>query len=250
MLKNQLLKIFKPSSKEPFEKLYEDENVFIINKPAGIMVHADGRGEETTIADMVREAYPSIIGVGEDDRPGIVHRLDRETTGAMVICKTEEAFKKMKNKFKEHQIRKVYRAIVEGNIKNDTGVIDTPIARAKSDFRKKSAVDMYSQDHRGEEREAITRYKVLERSPDKKFTYIEIYPLTGRTHQIRVHMRSIRHPIIGDELYGSRSSLQFAPRTMLHAYRIEFLLRSKDIKVEAPVPKDMAECLDKLFKMC
>lgn len=250
MLKNQLAKIFKSAAKEPFEKLYEDDNIFIINKPSGIMVHGDGRSEEKTIADIVREVYPEIVGVGEDDRPGIVHRLDRDTTGVMVICKNEEAFKKMKNKFKEHQVRKVYRAIVEGNIKNDTGVIDTPIARAKSDFRKKSAVDPYSHDHRGEERDALTRYKVLERSPDKKFTLIEIYPLTGRTHQIRVHMRSIRHPIIGDELYGSKNSLEYAGRTMLHALRIEFTLRSKDIKVEAPIPKDMSDCLDKLFKMC
>ena len=250
MLKNQLAKILGLGSKNPFDILYEDDNIFIINKPSGIMVHADGRGEEVTIADLVRDNYPDLVGVGEDDRPGIVHRLDRDTTGVMVICKTDEAFRKMKNKFKAHQVRKVYRAIVEGNIKNDTGIIDTPIARAKSDFRKKSVVDPYSQDHRGEEREAVTKYKVLARSEDKKFTYIEVYPETGRTHQIRVHMRSIRHPIIGDDLYGSRGGKEVAPRTMLHAFRIEFTLRNKDIKVEAAIPKDMGACLDKLFKMC
>ncbi len=250
MSNNQLATDLYKKKAFPFEVLYEDDNIFIMNKPAGVMVHADGRSDEETLADIIRKSMPELVGVGEDDRPGIVHRLDRDTTGVMVICKTQEAFKKMKNKFKEHHVKKVYRAIVEGNIRNETGVIDTPIARAKSDFRKKSVVDPYSQDYRGEEREAVTRYKVIQRSEDKKFTYIEVYPETGRTHQIRVHMRSIRHPIIGDDLYGSRLGKDEATRTMLHARSIEFTLRNKDIKVESPIPADMEQCLDKLFKMC
>ncbi len=235
---------------QPYDILLETPDFVLINKHAGIMVHADGRSEEKTLADFILEKYPDVAGVGENERWGIVHRLDRETSGVMIICRTVEAFTKIKNLFKDHKVKKVYHAIVEGNIKNDTGVIDSAIARAKSDFRKKSVVDPYSQDYRGEEREAVTRYKVLARSADKKFTYVEIYPVTGRTHQIRVHMRSIRHPIIGDELYGSKKSLEYASRTVQHSYRLEFTFKNQDFKMLCDEPRDMKETLDKLFKMC
>lgn len=247
------------------EVLYEDDRVVIINKPSGIMVHGDGRVQEETLADIIARQFPYMLGIGQDieldhdgegeanekintiQRPGIVHRLDRETTGVMVLCKNADSFMDMKNLFKEKKVKKVYRAIVEGNVREDTGIIDTPIARAKSDFRKKAAIDMHSGDFRGTQREAITRYKVIDRSKDKKFTYIECYPMTGRTHQIRVHLRSIRHPIIGDDLYSTRVGKDTAPRCMLHAYKIEFKLRNKDISVSKEIPNDMQEILEKLF---
>lgn len=233
-----------------FEILFENERIMIINKWPGIMVHPDDRNVEITLSDIIYEKYPEIREVGEWGRPGIVHRLDRNTTGVLIICKTADSYKDMKNIFREHKIRKVYRAIVEGNVRDDMGIIDKPIARSRSDFRKKSVMDMYSKDFRGEERSAITRYKVLARSEDKKFTYVELYPLTGRTHQLRVHMRAIRHPIVGDDLYGSVKGATLAPRSMLHAYKIEFTLRKQEIKVESKIPDDMKIEVDKYFKIC
>ncbi len=233
-----------------FEILFENERIMIINKWPGIMVHPDDRNVEVTLSDIIHEKYPEIREVGEWGRPGIVHRLDRNTTGVLIICKTADSYKDMKNIFREHKIRKVYRAIVEGNVRDDMGIIDKPMARSRSDFRKKSVLDMYSKDFRGEERSAITRYKVLARSADKKFTYVELYPLTGRTHQLRVHMRAIRHPIVGDDLYGSVKGASLAPRSMLHAYKIEFTLRKQEIKVESKIPEDMKTEVDKYFKIC
>lgn len=230
-----------------FNILYEDERIMIIDKWAGIMVHPDEKNDEVTLSDIVYNKYEYMREVGEGDRFGIVHRLDRNTTGALVLCKTKDSHKDMKNLFKEHKVRKIYRAIVEGNVREDTGIIDFPIARARSDFRKKTIVDMFSKDFRGEERSAITKYKVLARSEDKKFTYVELYPLTGRTHQLRVHMRHIRHPIVGDDLYGSRVGADLAPRSMLHAFKIEFTLRKKEIKATSPVPQDMQAVVEKYF---
>lgn len=234
--------------------LYEDEYVLVINKPAGIMVHSDGKTEEKTIVDILKDIYPEIDSVGEVeeeiDRSGIVHRLDKDTTGCLIICKNQKAFKKIKNAFQERRVKKVYLAIVQGNVKDDIGLIDAPIARAKSDFRKRSIIDMFSKDFRGEERDAITRYKVVQRSPDKKFTLLECFPETGRTHQIRVHLRGIRHPIIGDDLYGSPTGKDLAPRQMLHAKKITFPFKDKEISVEAPIPADMQGVIDKYFNMC
>jgi 23S rRNA pseudouridine1911/1915/1917 synthase len=260
----QKFKNIKPSSSTfsgDLKVLYEDDRIVIIDKPAGLMVHGDGRSTELTLSDIIAKQFPYMVGIGQDieldhdgdeglssiQRPGIVHRLDRETTGALILCKNADSFIDMKNIFKEHKIKKIYRAIVEGNVRNDTGLIDTPIARAKSDFRKKTIVDQYAQDHRGTEREAITRYKVLARSADKKYTYVEVYPMTGRTHQIRVHLRGIRHPIIGDELYSSRAGAVAANRCMLHAYKIEFKLRGKEISVASPMPSDMQKKVDEYF---
>jgi 23S rRNA pseudouridine1911/1915/1917 synthase len=193
-------------------------------------------------------------GVGDKGREGIVHRLDRNTTGVLILAKDMIAFNTLKKQFRDHTTRKVYRAIVEGNIKHDTGMISLPIARAKSDFRKRTVVDLFSGDARGEEREAITRYKVLSRSTvdGKQYSYVECYPITGRTHQIRAHFRGIRHPIIGDDLYGSRSGKEAASRSMLHAHSLTISIPGeKEGYVEktftADVPKDMEETLKKLL---
>jgi 23S rRNA pseudouridine1911/1915/1917 synthase len=238
----------KDNNFKAFEVLFENERILIINKPIGLMVHPDDRSEEITISDLVYHLYPEMREVGEGDRFGVVHRLDRDTSGALILCKTKDSFKDVKNLFQNHKVKKVYRAIVEGNIREDTGVIDTPIARARSDFRKKAVVDMFSKDFRGAERTALTRYKVIGRSEDKSLTYVEVYPETGRTHQIRVHMRSIRHPIIGDDLYGSNKGKELAPRSMLHAYRLSFVLRKEEINIICPVPNDMLSIAESKFK--
>ena len=236
-----------------FPIIYEDAHTLVIDKPAGIMVHPDDRQDEKTLADWIANKY-DVKGVGDKGREGIVHRLDRNTTGVIIVAKDNIAFTLFKKQFKDHTTRKIYRAIVEGNIRNDTGMIDLPIARAKSDFRKRTIVDTFSQDARGKESEAITRYKVLARSAlpnGRQYTYVECYPLTGRTHQIRAHFRGIRHPIIGDDLYGSRKGKDEAERSMLHAYSLTIDIpgehEGKETKTfVASVPKDMEAALKKL----
>ena len=236
-----------------FPIIYEDKHTLVIDKSAGIMVHPDERADEETVAGWMATVY-DMDGVGEKGREGIVHRLDRNTTGVLILAKDNIAFTTLKKQFKDHTTRKVYRAIVEGNIKHDTGMISLPIARAKSDFRKRTIVDMFSGDARGEEREAITRYKVINRSTaedGKQYTYVECYPITGRTHQIRAHFRGIRHPIIGDDLYGSKTGRDLAPRSMLHAYSLTTNIPGEsEGYVEktfiAEVPKDMEHALKNL----
>jgi 23S rRNA pseudouridine1911/1915/1917 synthase len=236
-----------------FPIIYEDIHTLVIDKPAGVMVHPDDRQDEETIADWMVKTY-EVDGVGDKGREGIVHRLDRNTTGVLILAKDNIAFTTLKKQFKEHATRKVYRAIVEGNIKHDTGMISAPIARAKSDFRKRTVVDPFSGDSRGEEREAITRYKVLSRSTvdGKQYTYVECYPLTGRTHQIRAHFRGIRHPIIGDDLYGSKTGRDEAPRSMLHAYSLTIKIPGEtegyvEKTFVSEVPSDMEATLKKLL---
>jgi 23S rRNA pseudouridine1911/1915/1917 synthase len=235
-----------------FPILFENNHVVIINKPVGIIVHPDDRQEEYTIANWMKETYNvKGEGVGDEGREGVVHRLDRNTSGVLVLAKDTIAYTLLKRQFKDHTVRKVYRAIVEGHIRHDTGMISLPIARAKSDFRKRTVVDMFSQDSRGEERDAITRYKVLARSTGangKQYSYVECYPLTGRTHQIRAHFRGIRHPIIGDDLYGSFQGKLEAPRSMLHAFSITIDIPeekegSKKHTITVKIPDDMVETL-------
>ncbi len=233
--------------------LFENSHVVVIDKPVGIIAHPDDRQDEYTVATWMKETY-NIQKVGDEGREGIVHRLDRNTSGVLVLAKDNIAYTLLKRQFREHTVRKVYRAIVEGHIRHDTGMISLPIARAKSDFRKRTVVDMFSQDTRGEERDAVTRYKVLERATSadgKQYSYVECYPLTGRTHQIRAHFRGIRHPIIGDELYGSFKGKDVAPRSMLHALSItidipEDVEGSKQQTIKAEIPEDMKNTLTAL----
>ena len=236
-----------------FPIVFENTHVVIIDKPPGIIVHPDDRQDEFTISQWLKETY-NLKGVGEAEREGIVHRIDRNTTGILVLAKDNIAYTLLKRQFKDHTIRKVYRAIVEGHIRHDTGMISLPIARARSDFRKKTVVDMFSEDFRGEEKEAITRYKVLARSTGKDgrhYSYVEVYPLTGRTHQIRAHFRGIRHPIVGDDLYGSQKGKDVAPRSMLHAYSITIDIPGdkegvKEHTIIAEIPEDMEKTLKTL----
>ena len=215
--------------------LYEDKDILAINKPSGILVHPDQRSKEKTIFDLFVKKYPKME---------IVHRLDKETSGVMLLAKNEKAHEFLKNQFQERTIKKIYVAIVNGWVKNDRGVINKPIGRSPSDFRRHLA----GRGARGELREAITEYKVLKRftspqpSPYKgeggKFTYLEIKPKTGRTHQIRVHLKFLNHPIICDSLYNPNGPcLKEILRLALHAKFIEFKgLKGQNIKVESPLP--------------
>lgn len=241
------------------EIIFENDDFVAINKPSGLMVHPDGKFVGETLVDWVRENYPETEGVGEplilrgkeDEetliaRPGIVHRLDKETSGVMIVVKNQEAFNFFKDAFKNRDIHKTYSAFVWGHVKNDLGIVDAPIGRSKSDFRKWSA----QRGARGEMRDAVTEYKVLSRfeENDEKFSFIETMPKTGRTHQIRVHMKYLNHPLVGDSLYGGAkpAALGFT-RLALHSRRITFTgLDGKDYAFEAPYPDDFLETIAKL----
>ncbi len=255
-----------PEMSRPAEPsiIFENSHLAAVNKPAGLVVHSDGKTVEPTLCDWLLLRYPDMRGVGEPlilnkgqaneliiDRPGIVHRLDRDTSGVIIVAKTNESFQFLKKQFQEREIRKTYRAIVWGTVKGDTGVIDRPIGRSKTDFRRWSA-ERFA---RGELRPAITEYAVLQRvsgiSPalsetkDQKkiphdFTYVEAYPKTGRTHQIRVHFKAVSHPILCDSLYAPNhpAALGFA-RTALHAYKIQVTdLDGTEHEFEAGLPED------------
>lgn len=237
--------------------LYEDEHVVVVNKPAGISVHASASNpDEYTISNWVKENYPDIKSWGEDEelefqgetvsieRPGIVHRIDRDTSGCILIAKTEPVWKFLKRQFKEHDIKKKYQAIVHGVPKNMRGIITAPIGRAGGSLvdRKASGADA-----RGTLRDAVTRYVVEKTAKlaDTSFALVSLYPETGRTHQLRVHMKHIGHPIIADPLYGKKNveSLGFT-RTALHAQNISFKTPNGSVSVEAPFPGDFMHALD------
>ena len=237
------------------EILYEDADIVVINKPAGLVVHADGRTEEPTLAGWFAKKYPNSKHVGEPiklkapsskleaviERPGIVHRIDRETSGALILAKTAEAHEALKQQFKNLEVSKVYHAFVHGNVKDDMGVIDLPIGRSVGDFRKWSA----QRGARGEKRDAVTFYKVLSRSSDKSWTLVEAKPKTGRTHQIRVHFQALHHPVVGDSLYApSKPKLLGFERLALHARSLTFnKLDGEQITVEAPYPDDFISAI-------
>lgn len=236
--------------------LFEDTDVVVVNKPAGLVVHSDGKTKESTLVDWVLLRYPQTSHVGEPFvkdgttivRPGIVHRLDRETSGVLVIAKTQKAFEHLKRQFQDRKVEKSYNAFVDGEMKNDNGVIDRPIGKSASDFRLRSA----TRGARGTLREAITEYTVLKRG--KGVSFLDVRPKTGRTHQIRVHLKAVNHPVVCDALYASAAArterkhghpckLGFT-RLALHARTLSFTtLSGNALTVEAPLPDDFIHAI-------
>lgn len=237
--------------------LYEDKDVLVINKPAGLVVHPDGRTKEKTLVDWLLKKYPKIKNVGEpiildDDtkilRPGIVHRIDRDTTGCLIIAKNQKAYEFLKEQFQDRKVHKVYHAFIYGILKEERGMINRPIGRSVNDFRKWTA----QRGIRGEMREAVTYFKVLKTKGE--FTFIEAIPKTGRTHQIRVHFNALNHPIVQDSLYATdfylkkKGQLGFK-RTALHAKELEITIpNGKLLKMSAPYPEDFEEAIKKFSK--
>lgn len=240
------------------EILHEDDNYIVINKPAGLTVHGDGRSTEPTLADWLIKNRPDMKDVGEPlelssgariIRPGIVHRLDKETSGALVVAKNQAAFADLKEKFQNREVAKVYHTFVYGDVKEEDGTINRSIGRSKKDFRKWSA----QRGARGEMREAVTNYKVLNKivlDSGKPITFVEVIPKTGRTHQIRVHFKAIHHPVVADSLYAPKQEpvLGFN-RLALHAFSLSFVgIDGKKISVQAPYPEDFAAAVAQVKK--
>lgn len=225
--------------------LYEDDNVVVIDKPSGLIVHGDGKTSEKTVCDWFVRKYPESKNVGEPQgdilRPGIVHRLDKETSGVLILCKNQESHEFIKKQFQNHEIKKTYLALVYGELKKEEGVIDQPIGRSPSDFRRRLA----GRGARGEMRDAKTEFKKIKtiEIEGEKYTLVEVYPKTGRTHQIRVHMKYLSYPIVCDKLYMPKNLCpQIFGRLMLHAKSIEFkALTGETIKTEAPLPLQFSQ---------
>ncbi len=268
--------------------LYQDADILAVDKPSGISVHPSGKLVEETVSDWFAKEYPESKDVGEPlltdgkeiAKPGIVHRLDKDTSGVLLLAKNQKTFEFLKAQFQNREVQKTYTALVYGHVKNDSGVIDAEIGRSKNDPRLRTAM----RGKRGKLREAITEYKVLERftlhpsvpskardtSPsqgrkdagappanpldvtvrempkaegvnEEKFTLLELHPRTGRTHQIRVHMKFLNHPIVCDSLYAPKNPCpEGITRLALHASSIEFKnLAGKSLQIESPLPEEL-----------
>ena len=224
----------------------ETDDVLVIDKPAGLIVHSDGRTIEPSLAAWLLERYQALEHVGEPwvspqgERiliAGIVHRLDRTTSGVMLVAKTPETFAYLKGEFKARRVEKIYRAFVYGHVEADEGTIVAKIMRSSEPPRRWYARACASEDKRA----AITKWRVLERFEDdnEPVSYLELSPKTGRTHQLRVHLASIGHPIVGDHLYApaSLSRLGFT-RPALHAHRISFIFAGEYTTYTAPLPEN------------
>ena len=195
----------------PLEILYQDAHLAVVVKPCGMVVHPAAGNDDGTLVNALLYHLDSLSGIGGEMRPGIVHRLDKDTSGLMLVAKDDATHAALSEQLSERQMEKHYRAMVYGKMKEPSGVIEKPIGRSKTD-RKKMAVDENG-------RWAKTEWKVLKEYPDR--TLLDVHIITGRTHQIRVHMASIGHPVLGDVLYGHKR-MPAVERLMLHAFSLEF----------------------------
>lgn len=222
----------------PLDVLYENDDLAVIDKPAGMVVHPAYGHRSGTLVNAVLARWPSIAAWGEPERAGIVHRLDKETSGVIVVAKTPEALEALRVLFKERAVEKRYLALVEGTPDTPDGIIDAPIGRDPHQ-RKRMAVARAG-------REAVTEFHVIEQYDE--FSLVEVFPKTGRTHQIRVHLAFIGHPVVGDTVYGRRRQRIRMKRHFLHAAAISFPLPGSGeiVTVEAPLPVPLQDILNKL----
>lgn len=231
----------------PLDILYEDDDVLVVNKPKGMVVHPSaGHYSDTLVNAIMYHCKDSLSGINGEIRPGIVHRIDMDTTGSLIVCKNDESHIKISEQIKDHSCNRIYVGIVCGNVKNDEGTIEGAIGRNPND-RKKMAI----KEKNG--KPAVTHYKVLERFGD--YTYMQFKLETGRTHQIRVHMASINHPLLGDMLYSSYSPTKNRFKGLegqcLHAKTIGFVhpKTGEYMEFDAPLPKYFANLLEVLYNI-
>jgi len=222
--------------------VYEDSDLIVINKPSGLITHPKNKTDTSkSVVSWLLEKYPSIKNIGEDPlRPGVVHRIDKYTSGLLIISKTQKSFDYLKNQFKERKIEKTYIALVHGKLKDSSGVIKSPLGKIgiKQTTKIKGKKELKG-------KEAITEYKVKKRF--NNYTLLEIYPKTGRTHQIRVHLKSIYHPIVGDVLYGKKVENIKINRLFLHAFQLKLVtLSGKNIFIQTDLPEELTGILSSL----
>ena len=245
---NDEIEIFVPEAKEinlkaqdiPLNVIYEDNDIIVINKPKGMVVHpANGNPDGTLVNAVMNKCKDSLSGIGGEIRPGIVHRLDKDTSGAIIVAKNDKAHIALSEQLKNHEVKKTYLALVRGIITENEATINMPIARSKKD-RKKMDVDK-------DGKEAITHFKVLERYKNK-YTLLQINLETGRTHQIRVHLSHIGYPIIGDEVYSNGKNEWNVSGQCLHAWKLEFIhpITGKKISLEAEIPEYLKNIIKEL----
>lgn len=223
----------------PVEVVYEDKDIIVVNKPKGMVVHpANGNPDGTLVNAILAMCKDSLSGIGGEIRPGIVHRLDKDTSGLLIIAKNDEAHVKMSKQIQDRLVTKKYIALVKGVVKDDEATIDMPIARSKVD-RKKMAVDK-------DGKQAVTHFKVIKRY--KRYTLLKIKIDTGRTHQIRVHMAKIGYPVVGDMVYSNGRNEFGVEGQMLHAKSLEFShpITGKKMHLEAPLPEYFTKVLEEL----
>ncbi len=224
----------------PISVIYEDKDMLIVNKPKGMVVHpANGNPDGTLVNAVMAICKDSLSGIGGEIRPGIVHRLDKNTSGAVIIAKNDNTHIALSNMLKNHEIKKTYIALVRGIVKENEATINMPIARSTSD-RKKMAVARNG-------KEAITHFKVLERFLNEGITLLEIKIETGRTHQIRVHLSSIGYPVLGDDVYSNGKNRWGIKGQCLHAKSLEFNhpITGKNMYIEAPLPEYLNQIITK-----
>ena len=223
----------------PVPVIYEDNDIIVVNKPKGMVVHpANGNPDGTLVNAILAMCKDSLSGIGGEIRPGIVHRLDKDTSGLLIVAKNDEAHIKMSKQIQDRQVTKKYIALVKGVISENEATIDLPIGRSTKD-RKKMAVDAKGKN-------AITHFKVLKRY--NNYTLLELKIDTGRTHQIRVHMSYIGHPVVGDSVYSNGKNEFGVEGQMLHARYLEFKhpITGEELKLEAPIPNYFEDVLQRL----
>lgn len=228
------------------EIIYESEDLLVVNKPSGLLVHSTPKSNEKTLVGWLLEKYPEIKGVGEDPgRPGIVHRLDRETSGLLVVAKTQGSFELLKKLFQERKIEKRYYALVWGIPVKDKGKIDKEIGSVSG---KRITIEEYSQASPAKTRDAVTYWEVVEKYSD--YALLSVKPKTGRTHQIRVHMASIGHPLVCDKIYGGKKECPAGlGRLFLHAYFLRIPLEGGTVlEFEAEIPAKLKGFLNTIDK--
>ena len=217
--------------------LYEDNDIAVIDKKAGLVIHPSYGHESGTLVNAIMFHINDLSGINGEIRPGIVHRLDKDTSGLIIIAKNDKAHNKLSEMFKNKEINKTYLAIVKGSLGKDTGRLETQMGRDLKDRKKMSVLKTGG-------KTAITNYEVLDKND--KFSLVRVNIETGRTHQIRVHMKYLGYPILGDSVYGKES--KSVKRQMLHAYKLEFMhpVTGKEMIIKSEIPKDFSEVLERI----
>ena len=217
--------------------LYEDNDIAVIDKKAGLVIHPSYGHESGTLVNAIMFHINDLSGINGEIRPGIVHRLDKDTSGLIIIAKNDKAHNKLSEMFKNKEINKTYLAIVKGSLGKDTGRLETQMGRDLKDRKKMSVLKIGG-------KTAITNYEVLDKND--KFSLVRVNIETGRTHQIRVHMKYLGYPILGDSVYGKES--KSVKRQMLHAYKLEFMhpVTGKEMIIKSEIPKDFSEVLERI----